>query len=123
MQGCTRSKHSNVKAPEPEKLEVVKDNPENVNNEKILQPLKPSLLERPPFDSPMIKLKSTISSSLAQELAKIECDGNVPNKVFNNHSSTNTIEVGTTCKNGGCKEVCCNNLDPKKNHFYISNRL
>ncbi len=106
MQGCTRSKHSNVKAPEPEKSEVVKDNTENIKNEKFLQPLKPSLLERPPFDSPMIKLKSTISSSLAIELAKIECDGNVPNKVLKNYTSGNTMEVGTTCKNGGCKEVC-----------------
>jgi len=95
-----------VKATEPEKSEVVKDNTENIKNEKFLQPLKPSLLERPPFDSPMIKLKSTISSSLAIELAKIECDGNVPNKVLKNYTSGNTMEVGTTCKNGGCKEVC-----------------
>ena len=68
-------------------------------------PIKPSTLERPPFDAPLVRLKSTISASLQKELyKKLEQKENgtlsIQSKV-----SDGVITAGTLCKNGGCKQV------------------
>jgi len=100
--GCTRSFHSNVKPVEPEKpaAEKVVEVPQMMN-----QPVKPPALERPPFDAPLIKLKTSISPSLQRELGKLvesnPNEGNTP-------TLRKEITVGTLCKHGGCNETYVN---------------
>jgi cysteine/histidine-rich domain-containing protein 1 len=53
IKGCTRSKHSNVKPPEPEK--PIKQDVD-VNEVIEVKPIVPVTKERPPFDSPMVLL-------------------------------------------------------------------
>jgi len=99
--GCTKSLHSNLKPVEPEKPAEEKiDIPQKKN-----EPLKPSALERPPFDSPLIKLKSTISPSLQKELAKLE-ESNPSGE--STPTAKKEITAGTLCKNGGCNETFVN---------------
>ena len=87
-----------MKPQEPEKVEKTVSLEEIEN--KVPEPLKQSFLERPPFESPLIRLKSTITATLQQELEKMKPIGiEVPK------STNNSVDVGTTCKNGGCKEV------------------
>lgn len=51
IKGCTLSKHSNIKPPEPEKP-VAKDIPDTEVIE--VKPLKKQCLERPPHDTPLV---------------------------------------------------------------------
>jgi len=93
-----------VKPAEPEKVEVDKTLTDEVIEYKAPQPLKPSLLERPPFDSPLVKLKYSVSASLQQELNKLS-NKSEENSVSHNYNMSNEVAVGTSCTNGGCKEV------------------
>lgn len=51
IKGCTLSKHSNVKPPEP-----VKPVAKEVNDSEIIEvkPIVPKALKRPPFDTPLV---------------------------------------------------------------------
>jgi cysteine/histidine-rich domain-containing protein len=104
MQGCVRSAHNNVKPVEPEKVEIDKTLTDEVIEYKAPQPLKPSLLERPPFDSPLVKLKYSVSASLQQELNKMS-NKSEENSIPHISNMSNEVAVGTSCTNGGCKEV------------------
>lgn len=66
IKGCQLSKHSNVKPVEPEKPapQVIEEEPE----QKIPEPVKPSALERPSFDSTLTKLKPTVAPALKQSI-------------------------------------------------------
>lgn len=103
-QGCSKSAHNSEKPVEPEKPEVDKSKASEVIEYKAPEPLKPSTLLRPPFDSPLIKLKYSISASLQQELEKSKATDTTAQTVVNN-SSPDSVRVGACCKNGGCQQV------------------
>lgn len=71
IKGCQLSKHSNVKPVEPEKPapQIVEDVEEP---EKIPEPVKPSALERPPFETDLTTLTPTIAPALKQSIDKLE---------------------------------------------------
>ncbi|KAF7273806.1 hypothetical protein GWI33_013498 [Rhynchophorus ferrugineus] len=95
IKGCTLSKHSNIKPPEPEKpkQDIVPD------VEVIeVKPIVPHSIERPPFDTPMTILTPNIAPSLQQQLNNIE---QPPKDIVSNR---NEIAIGTNCKNGGCTQ-------------------
>jgi len=66
---------------------------------------KPAPLQRPPFDAPLIKLKSTISPSLQKELAKLAETSSHENII---PVSRKEITAGTLCKHGGCNQTYVN---------------
>ncbi|KPI92791.1 PREDICTED: cysteine and histidine-rich domain-containing protein [Papilio xuthus] len=93
IKGCTLSKHSNVKPPEPEKKVLDKE----LEKKEVIEVRAPVLgpqLPRPSFETPLVTLKPQIAESLKnmiQQTAQksvVESDG--------------TIAIGTTCKNAGC---------------------
>ncbi|KAL0880961.1 hypothetical protein ABMA27_002121 [Loxostege sticticalis] len=93
IKGCTLSKHSNVKPPEPEKKGLDKE----LEKKEVIEvraPVTGPQLPRPPFESPMITLEARVADALKESVQKtaqkaVACeDGN--------------IAIGTTCKNGGC---------------------
>ncbi|XP_044762492.1 cysteine and histidine-rich domain-containing protein [Coccinella septempunctata] len=100
IKGCTVSFHSNVKPPEPEKAKTVEV---DVNEVIEVKPIVPNLLPRPPFDTPMAEMKPDIAPSLKQQ---------VFNKKAEEKGTSDTIAVGTACKNGGCKHTY---LGPQSN--------
>lgn len=69
IKGCQLSKHSNVKPIEPEKpAQKIVEEEEEEEPVKIPEPVKPSALERPPFESALITLKPTIAPALKQSI-------------------------------------------------------
>ncbi|XP_058809973.1 cysteine and histidine-rich domain-containing protein morgana [Phymastichus coffea] len=98
IKGCTKSFHSNVKPLEPSKpvVDKLKDN-------EVIEYIPPSLnsipaIERPPFNSPQVILKPTISPSLLEQIKGIT--------VMDNHNNDeNKIVLGQNCKNKSCKAV------------------
>lgn len=66
MKGCTMAKHSNVKPPEPEKVE--KKNIPDVPSLSTVDPIKPSSLKRPSFDSPLLTIVPFVSPALKQSI-------------------------------------------------------
>lgn len=123
IKGCQLSKHSNVKPVEPEKPTptVIEEVEEPV---KIPEPLKPSALERPSFNSTLTTLEPTIASALKQSIDNLDVNdtkkATVNSSRYGAHLYTRNecflnlllltvysfncseIPVGTICKNGGC---------------------
>ncbi|XP_073815132.1 cysteine and histidine rich domain containing protein [Musca autumnalis] len=96
IKGCTLSKHSNIKPPEPEKpKKEEKDEQEEVV--QIRAPIKEAL-PRPPVETAMTSITATVAPALkelidnlvAKDPAKAEVNG------------TDEIAIGTSCKNSGC---------------------
>lgn len=77
--------------------------PEKENKEEIIEyhAPKPVSLPRPSSDLPLKKIKPTISSILEQQIAAIT----INNSNRKDESITPEIEIGTMCKNSGCKQV------------------
>ncbi|XP_014212927.1 cysteine and histidine-rich domain-containing protein [Copidosoma floridanum] len=98
IKGCTRSHHSNVKPPEPQKPIVDKSEAEKVI-EVCVKPLNTeSQVERPPFNSPQVTLKPIISPNLLEQIKNL--------KVLNNtNQDKSDIAIGQSCKNNSCKET------------------
>lgn len=94
--GCTKSPHSNVKPEPPAKKEEVKDEDIALVNEINNQPVE--IIERPPVNTPMAKLSSTISSTLKPHLENLLKKQN--NK---EEEKDEELSVGTMCKNSGCR--------------------
>ncbi|KAL0281418.1 UNVERIFIED_CONTAM: hypothetical protein PYX00_002409 [Menopon gallinae] len=95
IKGCARSFHSNVKPPEPEKPKVEKTKSDEVY-EYVAPTPKVSTLERPPFDSPLVRLKPEISNALKAEIESVAAKKA-------NADGEEEVQIGTTCKNSGCK--------------------
>ncbi|XP_071635065.1 cysteine and histidine-rich domain-containing protein morgana [Temnothorax longispinosus] len=100
IKGCTRSKHSNDKPPEPEKPPVDKSKAGEVIQvvTKLLR--NEAALARPSFDAPQLMLSPTISPALLEVelsyirgLTALEAD----------KPTDNTVQIGQTCKNNSCK--------------------
>ncbi|XP_015782482.1 cysteine and histidine-rich domain-containing protein 1 [Tetranychus urticae] len=106
--GCTRGRHSNVKPQQAVKSSSSTD--ESVENlsscmEQILN--KPINLndigERPSADDPLIILKTVISPTLTKQLDKMKSE-NPTQKGLTDSSDVAKVEIGTSCKNNGCKK-------------------
>lgn len=95
VKGCTLSKHSNVKPIASEKPEpkMVEEEPP----QEIREPVKPSKLTRPQFDSPLTTLVPYVAPALKQSI-----DSLVISTIKSNEPIDSTIPIGITCKNGGC---------------------
>ncbi|CAH0553870.1 unnamed protein product [Brassicogethes aeneus] len=93
--GCSLSKHSNVKPPEPEKPVDV-DIPDTEVIE--VKPVVKSALERPSLDSALVLMKPQIAPSLLNSINSASVT------TENANTDPNAIPLGTICKNGGCGE-------------------
>ncbi|KAG5864132.1 hypothetical protein JTB14_012046 [Gonioctena quinquepunctata] len=91
IKGCTLSKHSNVKPPEPEKS--VNKIPDDVVEVK---PIERTSLERPPLTTNMITMKPHLAASMKQ------LNSTISNSEEKKVITSNEIAIGTICKNGGC---------------------
>ena len=71
--GCTKSAHSNIKPPEPEKKVPEKDDIQLVQDQvlvfEMMKPPEP--LPRPTDDAPLVELSRTVASNLTQALEKL----------------------------------------------------
>lgn len=103
IKGCTLSYHSNVKPPEPEKPAVDKSTANEIIEVQIKEKVIPEI-KRPPFDTPLVRLKPEVSTSLKESLAAMKISGDGDNGKVNVEDPEN-IPLGTACKNNSCKEV------------------
>lgn len=95
MKGCTVSKHSDVKPPEPEKPpQKIEENVEEVK--EIRKPIQ-AAIKRPSFDSPLIQITPTVLPALKDAI-----DTLVPKTATKTENNSCEIPIGTTCRNGGC---------------------
>lgn len=96
IKGCTKSKHSNEKPPEPEKPSIDKSKIDEVI-EVISKPVHNGIsLKRPAFDTAQLILSPTISPALLEQikgLTATEADKPIESK----------IHIGQNCKNNSCK--------------------
>lgn len=69
IKGCELSKHSNIKPIEPEKPTATVI--EEELPKEIREPVKPSQLQRPPFDTPLITLVPIVAPALKQSIDKL----------------------------------------------------
>ncbi|XP_032515366.2 cysteine and histidine-rich domain-containing protein morgana [Danaus plexippus] len=93
IKGCTLSKHSNVKPPEPEKKSLDKE----LEKKEVIEvraPLVGPKLDRPPFETQLVTLEPRIADALKEAVYKAKENVAAPND--------GTIAIGTSCKNGGC---------------------
>ncbi|CAH2108378.1 unnamed protein product [Euphydryas editha] len=93
IKGCTLSKHSNVKPPEPEKKALDKE----LEKKEVIEVRAPVVgpqLPRPPFESPLVQLEPRIAESLKEIVHKSTEQAT--------SSSDGGVAIGTSCKNGGC---------------------
>lgn len=96
IKGCTKSKHTNEKPPEPEKSSIDKSKIDEVI-EVISKPVHNGIsLKRPAFDTAQFILLPTISPILLEQikgLTATEVDKPIESK----------IQIGQNCKNNSCK--------------------
>ncbi|XP_055377534.1 cysteine and histidine-rich domain-containing protein morgana [Condylostylus longicornis] len=100
IKGCTLSKHSNIKPPEPVKeeknIEIVTEVPKV---ERL--PIK-STMERPPFNETLTKVHPVVLPALKEAI-----DSLIPKlkeSSLSNRVETD-IKIGTSCKRSGCTAV------------------
>lgn len=106
IKGCTLTKHSNVKPPEPENPKKEEDDNEEIQVEQppsaeLRKPVTPSALVRPSVNSPVIKITPDVVPALksaidALKISAVEESAN---------EETTEIAVGTPCKNLGCQVI------------------
>ncbi|KAH8243323.1 hypothetical protein KR032_006566 [Drosophila birchii] len=95
IKGCTLSQHSNIKPPEPEK--PVKEECDKDEVIEVRAPIKEAL-PRPPIETPLTVLQPTVAPALKTAVfaTKPAADATSATK------SSDSVEVGTSCKNNGC---------------------
>ncbi|XP_069697977.1 cysteine and histidine-rich domain-containing protein morgana isoform X2 [Periplaneta americana] len=100
IKGCTKSYHSNVKPPEPERPPVDKSKSDEVIEYKAPQPTVVEVLERPSFETALVQLKVEVSPTLTQQVKSLT-------KTVSSPVGNDSVEIpiGTSCKNGGCKQT------------------
>ncbi|XP_045768305.1 cysteine and histidine-rich domain-containing protein morgana [Maniola jurtina] len=95
IKGCTMSKHSNVKPPEAEKKALDKE----LEKKEVIEvraPIVGPQLTRPLFESALVNLEPRIADSLKESLQK------ATQQAVASADGNKTVEIGTSCKNGGC---------------------
>lgn len=96
--GCTRSQHSNIKPPEPEKTKETIEIPPP--SKEIRKPIKTQSPGRPDFNTTLTKIKPTVAPALKQAIDGLK---KKLGKVDESSLKTGEVPVGTACKNRGCK--------------------
>uniref|UniRef100_A0A0C9RBB5 CHORD protein n=1 Tax=Fopius arisanus TaxID=64838 RepID=A0A0C9RBB5_9HYME len=97
IKGCTLSKHSNIKPPEPEKP-VKNEDDKNVVVE-VRAPIRESM-QRPPIESPMTTIKPTVAQALKDTIDTLKVK--TVNVKEDSDLASGAISIGTSCKNKGC---------------------
>ena len=100
--GCSKGQHTNVKPEEPESItgKIGEANDSSREATPTRESLESKIrLPRPdPAKTPLTRMKPTVAVSLVQANQSLE--------IRNGQSEASVaIEVGESCKNGGCKEV------------------
>ncbi|CAK9820814.1 Cysteine and histidine-rich domain-containing protein morgana [Anthophora plagiata] len=96
IKGCTKSCHTNIKPPEPEKPAIDKSKSNEIV-EVIAQPLNSvPMLERPPFNTPQITVTPTVSPALLEQIKGLT------SSTLKSASETK-VQIGQNCKNNMCK--------------------
>lgn len=107
IKGCQLAKHSNEKPPEPEKP-APKIVDEAEEPEKIPEPLKPSALERPPFDTELTTLQPTVPPALKQSIDKLsESDAKKQTTVNSTYETHVEINASTMIMVSSLFAVMC----------------
>uniref|UniRef100_A0A023GLT0 Putative cysteine and histidine-rich domain-containing protein 1 n=1 Tax=Amblyomma triste TaxID=251400 RepID=A0A023GLT0_AMBTT len=107
IKGCAKSYHQDQKPPESPKPERKAD----IENEDKVEPSKPdnpppraqiTPIIRPDQNEPMVRLRSSVGSSLTPLLCKLSLEKkeDVPEV-----ETDTVVTVGTTCKNPGCRQT------------------
>lgn len=97
IKGCTKSRHSNVKPPEPPKPAVDKSKADEVIAVRENKPLNSIVpLERPSYDFRQITLKPAVSPALLEQIKGLTASVTA-------NSEENVIVIGQSCKNKACK--------------------
>lgn len=106
--GCTKGFHCDIKPEEP-LIQPVVDIPDTPEPE--VRPPQPVSVPRPSFNSPLVKLKTTVGASLTQALQKAEqstltsTTGTYP--AGQEPPGTSCTNHGCTQKKGSCSDECC----------------
>ncbi|XP_026668314.1 cysteine and histidine-rich domain-containing protein isoform X3 [Ceratina calcarata] len=96
IKGCTKSFHSNVKPPEPEKPAVDKSKANEVIK-VIAKPLMDGpILQRPPFETSQVTLTPNVSPTLLEQIKGLT-------SLVTNSVSDSKVQIGQSCKNNSCK--------------------
>ncbi|XP_055617070.1 cysteine and histidine-rich domain-containing protein morgana [Toxorhynchites rutilus septentrionalis] len=101
IKGCTRSKHSEVKPPEPEKPPK-QENEEERPVAKIPEPVKRDALVRPPWESPLTFLEPIVAPAVKKQIDELPATAVATKK---NTIDPSQIPLGTVCKHVGCNYV------------------
>ncbi|KAH8021877.1 hypothetical protein HPB51_018726 [Rhipicephalus microplus] len=107
IKGCTKSYHLDQKPPESPKPERKIDPEleaqlEAANKEKAAVRAQITPIIRPNENDPLVRLKSSIGSSLTPLLSKLSLEKKVDAPEI---EADNIVTVGTTCKNAGCRQT------------------
>ncbi|KAG7213522.1 hypothetical protein KM043_002788 [Ampulex compressa] len=96
IKGCTKSYHSNVKPPEPEKQSVDKLKVGEVI-EVNAQPLTNGpMLQRPSFNAPQLTLTPIVSATLLEQIRGLTAS-------VEQNAACNKVQIGQSCQNSSCK--------------------
>lgn len=96
IKGCTKSCHSNIKPPEPEKPAIDKSKANEII-EVTAQPLNNGpVLKRPPFDAPQVTLKPNVSPTLLEQIKGLTSS-------ISEILPQTKVQIGQNCKNNSCK--------------------
>ena len=114
--GCSKSKHSNIKPPEPEaKPSNITNNPMANHGQKTHRKPEEKVQEpRPSDDLPYERLKFSISTSLKKALEK------QTQSIITDEENTEpgVVQKGTSCKNNACSAVYENEESDKQSCRY-----
>lgn len=107
IKGCTKSYHLDTKPPESPKPERKIDPEleaqlEAVNQEKTAVRAQITPIIRPDENDPLVRLRSSVGSSLTPLLSKLSLEKKVDVPKI---EADSVVTVGTTCKNAGCRQT------------------
>ncbi|XP_072018786.1 cysteine and histidine-rich domain-containing protein 1-like [Amphiura filiformis] len=106
--GCSKGLHNPEKPQDNAKQDIVKSSESStadkdaivVEAPKERKPIEP--VQRPSDDEPMNRLQVTVGASLKSALAKLSL--NKSEDADGDHTDSNKVKIGTTCKNKGCQK-------------------
>lgn len=92
FKGCDSGRHSNVKPEEPVKKTVTEVEETPVIRKPISEPMK-----RPDVNTPCVDILPEVNANFRKQMDELSAKNPWKN------TDRNTINVGTSCKHGGCK--------------------